>query len=109
MSASQRLELASALVQSQDSSPLLVARYLENSLGGDFKKKLQKVLYSDAKPHSESSLISAIARLCRPSRQREGVFAIVTYNFDDLLEMALIGDEIKCRPIYEEGTIADSD
>jgi hypothetical protein len=109
MSASERLEIASALVQSQDSSPLLVARYLENSLGGDFKKKLHKVLYSDAKPPSESSLIGAIARLCRPSRQREGVFAIVTYNFDDLLEMALIVDEIKCRPIYEEGTIADSD
>jgi len=109
MNSSERLEIASALVRSQESSPLLVARYLENSLGGDFKQKLHEVLYQSVNSPNDNSLIAAIARLCRPSRQREGVRAVVTYNFDDLLETALGLDEIKCRPIFEEGIFPDSD
>jgi hypothetical protein len=109
MSVTERLEIASALVRSQDSSPLLVARYLQNSLGSDFEQKLHEVLYQSVKPPNENSLIAAISRLCRPSRQRAGVFAVVTYNFDDLLETALNADEIKCRPIFREGTFPDSD
>lgn len=103
MTSSERLEIASALVNSQDSSPLLVARYLEKSLGSDLTQKLHGVLYQSVGSPNSSSLIAAIARLCRPSRQREGVRAVVTYNFDDLLETALNADEIRCRPIFEEG------
>ncbi len=109
MNASERLAIASALVGSQDGSPLLVGRYLENSLGSQFTKKLHQVLYAAATDVAEESLITAIARLCRPSRQREGIYAVVTYNFDDLLERALVNAEIRCRPIYEEGTVPDSD
>jgi hypothetical protein len=109
MTPAERLEIASALVRSQDGSPLIVGRYLERSLGTDFKAKLHDVLYQTAKPVDINGLIIAIARLCRPSRQREGVFAIVTYNFDDLLESALNADEVKSRPIFEEGTFPDSD
>jgi hypothetical protein len=109
MNSTERLAIASALVASQDGSPLLVGRYLENSLGGQFTKKLHDVLYASAMEAGEQSLIMAIARLCRPSRQREGIYAVVTYNFDDLLERALIAAEIHCRPIYEEGTVPDSD
>lgn len=109
MTSSERLEIASALVNSQDSSPLLVARYLENSLGGDFTQKLHEVLYQSVGSPNSSTLIVAIARLCRPSRQREGVRAVVTYNFDDLLETALNADDNKCRPIFEEGKFPDPD
>ena len=109
MNPAERLAIASALVSAQDGSPLLVGRYLENSLGSQFTHKLHKVLYDAAKEIADDSLISAIARFCRPSRQREGIYAVVTYNFDDLLETALDKAEIKCRPIYEEGTFPDSD
>ena len=109
MNPDERLAIASALVSSQDGSPLLVARYLENSLGAQFTTKLHEVLYSAAREVTGNSLITAIARLCRPSRQREGIYAVVTYNFDDLLETALNNAEIKSRPIYEEGTFPDSD
>jgi hypothetical protein len=43
------------------------------------------------------------------SPTREGIYAVVTYNFDDLLERALTKAEIRCRPIYEEGTVPDPD
>jgi hypothetical protein len=109
MTSSERREIALALVTSQDSSPLLVARYLENSLGGDFTQKLHAVLYQSVGQHGTNTLIAAIARLCRPSRQREGVRAVVTYNFDDLLESALSADETKCRPIFEEGHVPEAD
>jgi len=109
MNPAERLAIASALVGSQDGSPLLVGRYLENSLGGLFTKKLHEVLYASAIEAGEQSLITAVVRLCRPSRQREGIYAVVTYNFDDLLERALTKAEIRCRPIYEEGTVPDSD
>jgi hypothetical protein len=109
MTATERLAIASALVNSQDGSPLLVGRYLETSLGTQFTSKLQQILYSAAKEITSKSLITAVARLCRPSRQREGIYAVVTYNFDDLLETALNDAEIKCRPIYQEGAFPDSD
>jgi hypothetical protein len=109
MKEAERLAIASALVSSQDGSPLLVGRYLENSLGTQFSKKLHDVLYATSSEASEKSLITAIARLCHPSRQREGVFAVVTYNFDDLLETALLKAEIRCRSIFEEGVVPDSD
>jgi hypothetical protein len=87
----------------------LVGRYLENSLGSQFTKKLHEVLYAAATDATEKSLITAVGRLCRPSRQREGVYAVVTYNFDDLLEQVLMRAEIRCRPIFEEGVVPDSD
>lgn len=109
MNTAERLAIASSLVGAQDGSPLLVGRYLENSLGSQFSKKLHDVLYAALKEAAEDSLLTAVARLCRPSRQREGIYAVVTYNFDDLLESALIKAEIRCRPIFDEGVVPDSD
>jgi hypothetical protein len=109
MNAAERLVIASALVSSQDGSPLLVGRYLETSLGSQFSKKLHEVLYAAATAAGENSLVTAVARLCRPSRQREGIYAVVTYNFDDLLESVLNKAEIRCRPIFEEGVVPESD
>lgn len=109
MNSTERLAIASGLVGSQDGSPLLVGRYLENSLGSQFSKKLHEVLYAAATEVAENSLIAAIAHLCRPSRQREGIYAVVTYNFDDLLESALTRADIRSRAIFEEGVLPEAD
>jgi SIR2-like domain len=109
MNAEERLTIASGLVGAQDGSPLIVGRYLEKNLGETFSNKLHHVLYDRARKPVENPLITAIARLCRPSRQREGISAVVTYNFDDLLESALTEADIRCRSIFEEGVVPESD
>ncbi len=82
-------------------SPLIVAQYLKNALGHDYRATLRKALY--ASNPSSSPLIDAICDLCRPQRAREALRSIVTFNFDDLLEQNLKRNRISARAIYSEG------
>ncbi len=108
MNENEKQAVAEAMVHSE-TSPLLIASYLQNSLGPRFREKLAGVLYSGVKPASASKLIGALTALCRPTRSRKGLFAVVSYNFDNLLEEALGQATIPFRSIGEEGVLPEAD
>jgi len=80
---------------------LVVAQYLKNGLGDDFLSMVRKTLY--AKSTDSSELLDAIVDLCRPQRSRKSLQAIITFNFDDLIESNLRRQHITHVPIYSEG------
>lgn len=84
---------------------LVVAQYLKNGLGDDFLSMVRQTLYSASS--SSSDLLDAIVDLCRPQRSRESLKAIITFNFDDLIEKNLQNHHINHRPIYGEGKKAN--
>ncbi|MDR3710048.1 MAG: TIR domain-containing protein [Capsulimonadaceae bacterium] len=81
--------------------PVVIAQYLKNGLGRDFKETVRRALY--AGDPTSSPLIDAICELCRPQRERKSLSSIVTFNFDDLVEQNLGRNRIRYRSIYREG------
>lgn len=79
---------ARRLVALQSGSPLMTARYIRSGLQDTFVPTLRDELYRDEKEVPTPQL-NAIARICDPPRGRSGVKAVITYNFDDLLERHL--------------------
>lgn len=55
---------------------------------------------------SVSNTINAITELCRPQRNGMPLHAIVTFNFDDLVEQNLTTNRIRFRSISLEGETA---
>lgn len=95
-----------------DPSPLLTARYLRRGLAEGTVRDLEPflvavtdVLYRLADPSraEESELLNQLARMSIPRRSGPRVRAIVTYNFDDLLERALERIPVTYKSIYREG------
>ncbi|MCX6020651.1 MAG: SIR2 family protein [Chloroflexi bacterium] len=76
------------------------ARYVRQHLGDLFLDRVRQELYSFGR--STSELLQAIARLCVPVVNAGGVRAVVTYNFDDLLERNIRSIMAEVRPIYRE-------
>lgn len=92
-------------------SALVLARYIRKGITtdsqaeqGKFIEAVTKQLYilRNKKFSISSSLIQSIASLCSPSRTGAKVRAVVTYNFDDLLERELKSRQIQFRSIFEE-------
>ena len=81
--------------------PVVIAQYLKNGLGKDFKETVRGALYAGS-PGS-SPLIDAVCELCRPQRERKAINSIVTFNFDDLVEQNLAQNRIRYKSIYREG------
>ncbi len=88
LSSESRAQAVQLLLKLQDNSPLLSARTLRSGLRGRFEDSVRKVIYKKASVEDSQQLLS-IARLCDPPRGRIGARAVVTYNFDDLLEQCL--------------------
>jgi hypothetical protein len=101
----------------------ITARKLRNLYGeqgqAEFRESLRNTLYGgfvDADgnltddPHPDqllfaNSTLEAVAALCSHTHAgKRAVQAVITYNYDDLLEMAL-GSQA-CQPVYGEGSIA---
>jgi hypothetical protein len=81
-------------------SSLILGKYLKNTLGKDFEKKVRDALYS-TKP-STCELIDSIIDLSRPQRVGKPLDSIVTFNFDGLVEENLQLANILNRAIYTE-------
>jgi SIR2-like domain len=102
----QALALSDAARKLGNESPLLSARYVrrgfEDGVTGDqptFHQALSAALYSGR--HQKSTrLLDALAKVCVPLRTGAKVHAVITYNFDDLLERRLAGEQIEHRSIY---------
>jgi hypothetical protein len=98
----QAVQTASAFAKGD---PLLVAQQIKNCIREvDWKWLLRRALYDcqDGRTHdgNPSSFIKAISKLCLHSRS--WLKAVVTYNYDDLLELCLKADGGKCVPVYSE-------
>ncbi|WP_407312212.1 SIR2 family protein [Desulfosporosinus sp. SB140] len=96
---------------SNDSSPLLQARYIRTGLEKSFFKVLTRALYKNFNQNNygTSDLLKSISRLCIPPRNGIGIKAVVTYNFDDLIEINLEKGGVSHRTIYREMDIASQD
>lgn len=100
---SEKSELADSLVGIQNGTPLVSASYIKNALGNQFVSEIKNSLYKHIKPAKEQLLLETIAQLSRPKRKRVGIDAIITYNFDDLLEAQLKRSGVEYKSIYREG------
>jgi len=98
-------------------SALMAARYLRKGLTKEsvedklFINTITDNLYKlrDSKKDISSGLIKAISNLCMPRQTGARVKAVVTYNFDDLLERELEAKSIRHHSIYTENELSDPD
>lgn len=98
-------------------SALMAARYLrkgltKESLGDElFINTITDNLYKfrDTNKNISSVLIQSISNLCIPRQTGARVKAVVTYNFDDLLERELEAKSIRHHSIYTENELSDPD
>lgn len=90
-------------------SPLQLVRYIRRGLEDKetFTKTLTEILYKEYE--NTSDLLKTISRLCAPVRGKVGINAVVTYNFDDLLEENLTSNNVNYKTIYREGVIPEKD
>lgn len=107
----QDVEQTVARLQHQHGlSPLLIARYIRVGLGSEFDKLLSTVLYRQLRTplQEHAKLLNSIARICRPTRNGPSIRAVVTYNFDDLLETRLDELSIDYFSVYRESDVPKS-
>ncbi|EAT59658.1 TIR domain-containing protein [Chlorobium ferrooxidans] len=82
-------------------SPLILAQYLKTLLGKKFTSTVRDTLYKNCT--DKSSTVDAISELSRPKRERKPLRAIITFNFDDLIEENLAKEKIEFKCIFSEG------
>lgn len=97
--------LKEVMIQNSNSQ-LLQTRFLRSEFSEKFPDIVRDVLYENALDTSD--LLEEVCQLCISKRGKIGIQAIITYNFDDLVEKNLKRLRVKCRPIYAEGMIPDN-
>lgn len=103
ISQDEQIQIINNIKERIDSSPLLQARYIRTGLGSKFPEVVTKILYKNIKSkNGTSNLLKSITRLCTPNRSSLGTRAVVTYNFDDLLENHLKERNIPCVSIFRD-------
>lgn len=103
-------EIVNRLNKIDASSALMAARYLRKGLSKDkgevseFTKVISENLYKlrNTKFSIDSHLIKSIVNLCVPKRTGAKIKAVVTYNFDDLVERQLDNQSIQYQSIYTD-------
>ena len=101
-----------------DHSALMTTRYLRSGLNDSvsnegvesFCTTLGAELYRRSKRRTKTDTwIQALAEMTLPRRTGTKIKAVVTYNFDDLLEKELINRGGMFRSVFREGDIPTSD
>jgi hypothetical protein len=82
-------------------SPLILAQYLKTLLGKKFTSTVRDTLYKDC--NDKSKIVDSISELSRQKRNRKPLKAIITFNFDDLIEEKLTKEKIDFKTIFSEG------
>lgn len=88
-----------AISHEMDNSNLLIARYIQKSLGMDnneIRKRIWNIFYNNGNI-GESDLISSI---CKLVNCQKNVRSILTYNYDTLIEENLNKMGKICFPVY---------
>jgi hypothetical protein len=101
LSESQRQELFEYFRSEAPASPLIVARLLRDNLSS-FAAEVRHALYQDTPCDASSDLVKEIGKLCLPQRSGRGLAAVVTYNYDELVEAELERRDISCRSVLSE-------
>jgi TIR domain/SIR2-like domain len=94
-------KIANILQKQINVSPLIVAQYLKNLLGKNFLDKVREVLYKDCR--NDSTVIAIIASLSKPKREGKPLKAIITFNFDNLLEEKFKSENILFKTLHKDG------
>ena len=95
------IRLANLFQKRVNISPLILAQYLKSLLGKKFTKTVRDTLYKDC--NDRCKIIDGLAELSRQKRNRKALKAIITFNFDDLIEEKLTKEKIDFKSIYTEG------
>lgn len=111
LNSEEQLKIVNTMKELREYSPLLRARYIRTGLGDMFENEVSKSIYGKFTDENKGSslLLKTLVRLCSPRRNGMGVRAVVTYNFDDLLEVNLEGKSIFFKPVYKETDSASLD
>jgi hypothetical protein len=92
--------LAKALVD--DNDPLTVAQMILSRVAkNNHQYLIRKALYGDESSIVPSPLMRTIANLC----PKQNFSAVVSYNYDDVLEQALVESSVSVSPIWEPSMI----
>lgn len=107
-----RMALAHWLAENFDFSPTTLARVVKRNLrkrkedDRKFLQLLRKRLYADYQQAGERpTLLEEVAKLVECASNGSGnggLYRIVNFNFDDLLERELRKSDIRARPVYSE-------
>ncbi|AEN89207.1 hypothetical protein BMWSH_2325 [Priestia megaterium WSH-002] len=91
-------------------SPLISARFLEeyfkkNKNGRTFEEMVKEALYEQVNRDADSPTIREILQFCIAPGRSPNLDSIITYNYDDILEGALLNSnvEIPFKSIYKVG------
>lgn len=100
---------------------MILGKYLKLILKNDFEKTVKKYLYTNYNQERdlenaiitigqvpinyalETDMLKAIVELARPKRNGKRLNSIITFNFDDLIENALLQHKVECCSIWKEG------
>lgn len=77
-----------AILRTCDNSNIIAGRYAYNGFGDEdpFRRRIKEVLYKSKK--SSSELVNAICEAIASDKEKR-IANIITYNYDDLIEMGL--------------------
>ena len=96
--------------EENNKSLLLQSALIKSVLGDSFEESLAQLLYKNINSNNENSkLLNSISQLCLARRNVAGIKAIVTYNFDDLLENNFNNHGIRYNSLYSELDYSTSD
>ncbi len=88
-------------------SPLQLTRYLRQAMRAEprqFVDEVAKILYKNVSTAGAGPLLDEVVDLCRPTRAGARVHAVITYNFDDLLELGLSDRKVEHLSIFHGDT-----
>ena len=94
-------ELADLFQNKIKVSPLILGKYLKMGLENNFTTIVRDILYQDC--NKKSKTIDEIVELSRARRNRKTLKAIITFNFDDLIEEKMKSEKIDYKTIFKEG------
>lgn len=96
--------------ETNNKSPLLQSALIKSALGETFEESLAQLLYKNINSgNGNSNLLNSISKLCLAKDNGTGIKAIVTYNFDDLLEDNFNKHGIEYHSLYSELDYSISD
>lgn len=107
LSKADRVALNELAYKNQEDSPLTQMRYIRTAFENDeYYKLVHDALYSEL-IKSSTKLVDTIAKLGSPKRNHCGVKGIVTYNFDNLVELKLKSRDIDYNVVFRETDMPD--
>ncbi|OTW83838.1 SIR2 family protein (plasmid) [Bacillus thuringiensis serovar sumiyoshiensis] len=92
------------------SSPIISARFLENYFkkhknGKTFEEMIKDALYENIKRNEDSPILKEILQYCIAPGKSPNLDSIITYNYDDILEVVLTNSnvDIPFKSVYTLG------